>query len=323
MPRARMCIATVLMAAFAGLAAAQAPYPSRPVRVVLPFLAGGSLDVIARAVADHASPRMGQPWIIDNRAGAGGTIGAELVAKAAPDGYTLLFTPQGPLVINPFLMKQLPYNAMTAFAPISVVVEAPNVLTIPPSLPFRTVPDFIAYAKSNPGKMTFASQGIGTTGHITGGMITSQMGIALTHVPYKGFPPMLADVMTGRVGMMLADTLNVLPRIRNKELVAVAVAAATRSPMLPDVPTFAEHGYPGVVAGPWFAVLGPAGTPLDIRRKLSLEILAIMKIASVRERFDGLGVEIRATTPEDFEVFLKSEYRRWGDAIRAAGITPE
>lgn len=304
-----------------GVAAEESQYPVRPVKIIVAFLPGGAVDLVARMVSEQLAARLKQPFVVENRAGAGGTIAADFVAKAAPDGYTFLFTAQGPLVINPFLMDNLPYDAEVAFAPVSVVVEAPNVLAINPSLPFRTVKDFIAFAKKQPEKMTFASQGLGTTGHITGAMINSQAGIELTHVPYKGFPPMLVDVLAGRVGMMLTDTINVLPRIRNNELVAVAVAASTRSPMLPDVPTFAESGYPGIVAGPWFSLLAPAGTPLTLREKLSAEIRAILGVAAVQQRLKDLGVDVRGTTPQQFEVFLKSEYKRWGDAIRAAGMT--
>jgi tripartite-type tricarboxylate transporter receptor subunit TctC len=180
-------------------AGANAAYPDKPVRIVVPFLAGGSIDVLARMTAQHLSAKLGQNFFVDNRAGAGGTIGADFVAKAAPDGYTLMFTAQGPLVINPFIMKQLPYEAKSAFAPVSVVVEAPNVLTARPGVPYRTFKDFLAFGKSHPDQMNFGSQGVGTTGHITAAMITQQTGLELTHVPYKGFPPMLTDVMTGRV----------------------------------------------------------------------------------------------------------------------------
>lgn len=313
-------LAAALAATAAPAFAQRAPYPHQPVKVVFPFLPGGAGDMIARLVSENLSQRLGQQFVVENRSGAGGTIGADAVAKASPDGYTLLFAPQGPFVINPFLMKDLPYDPLKAFAPVSVVVEAPNVLAINPQLPFRTVADFIAYAKAHPEKMTYASQGIGTTGHITGAMINKQVGIELTHVAYKGFPPMLADVLSGRVGMMITDTINILPRVRSKELEPIAVAGAKRSPMLPNVPTFAESGYPGVVAGPWFSMVAPAGTPLEIREKLAREIHAVLQIPAVNSRLTDLGVEVRGTQPKEFEAFLKSEYKRWGDAIRAAGI---
>ena len=318
-------LACIPMLGSMGSAVAQAKdaYPVRPVRIIVPFLAGGAVDLVARILGQGLSARLGQNFVVDNRGGAGGTIGADAVAKAAPDGHTLLFTAQGPLVINPFLMKQLPYDPQTAFAPISVVVEAPNVLTVHPPAPFGTVSEFVAYGKANPQSMTFGSQGVGTTGHITGGMITQQTGVQLTHIPYKGFPPMLTDVLGGRVLMMLTDTVNVVPRIKAKELVAVAVAGEKRSTVLPDVPTFAESGYPGIVAGPWFSLLAPAGTPMELRDRLAAEVRRILATPEVASQLTTLGVEVRGTTPQQFETFLKSEYERWGDAIRASGITPE
>ncbi len=296
-------------------------YPSRPVRFVVPFLAGGAMDMLARLLSQHMSTRFGQQFIVDNRAGAGGTIGSDVVAKAPADGYTLLLTPQGPLVINPFIMKKLPYDPRSAFAPVTVVVEAPNVLTAGPSAPYRTPREFFDYLEANDGKVSYASQGIGTTGHITGAMITQRTGIALNHVPYKGFPPMFTDVVTGRVDFMFADTVNVVTRIRSKELVGIAVAARHRNPALPDVPTFEESGYPDIVSGPWFSLLAPAGTPMGIRAKLASEVQRILAIPDVAKQLGDLGLENRASSPEVFERFFAAEYQRWGDAIRASGIT--
>jgi tripartite-type tricarboxylate transporter receptor subunit TctC len=296
-------------------------YPTKPIRMVVPFLPGGAVDIMARLIGQHLGERFGQPVIVDNRAGAGGTIGADLVAKSAADGHTLLFTAQGPLVMNPFLMKKLPYDAQTAFAPVSVVAEAPNVLAVSPAMPVRTVREFVAYGKQHPDKMTFATQGLGTTGHVTGVMMNQRMGLALIHVPYKGFPSMFTDVVSNRVGMLLTDTFNVVPRVRSKELVAIAVAANKRSSVLPDVPTFAESGYPDVVAGPWFSIVAPAGTPMQIRKRLATEVAEILKLPAVAAKFKDLGSETRGSTPEQFEVFLKAEYKRWGDTIRTGGIT--
>lgn len=304
-------------------ALAQSPYPARPVRLVVPFLAGGAIDLVARLVTENMAGRMGQPFVIDIRAGAGGTIGADAVAKAAPDGHTLLFTVQAPLTITPFVIKQMPYDAENAFAMISIVAEAPNVLLVHPGIAFRTVKQFIEYAKAHPGMLTYASQGPGTTGHITGAMLNQQAGISLVHVPYKGFPPMFTDVKTGRVAMMIADTINALPRIHSKELIPIAIAAEKRSGMLPEVPTFAENGYPGVVSGPWFALAAPAGTPIELRRLLADEARTALANPTVAQRLRDLGVDLRGTTPEEADAWTKSEYKRWRDAIRAAGIKPE
>ncbi len=319
---ALLVFVTVLMIPPASVQA-QKSYPIKPVRVVVPFQPGGSIDILARLFGAHLSERLGQQFIVENRAGAGGTMGADAVAKAPADGYTLLVTAQGPMVMNPFLMKKLPYDAQTAFAPISVIADAPNVLVVNPDMPIRSVADFVSYGKAHPEKMTFASQGIGTTGHVTGVMIHQQIGLDLTHVPYKGFSAMFTDVRASRVGMMIADTFNVVPHIRSKELIAVAVTAKQRSSALPDVPTFAESGFPGVVSGPSFSLLAPAGTPMAIRELLAQEVKKILKAPDVVEKLKGLGAEGRGTTPAETDAFLKAEYLRWGSTIRAANISLE
>jgi tripartite-type tricarboxylate transporter receptor subunit TctC len=319
--RFRWLAAAILASISVSVAAQETPYPSKPIRIVVPFQAGGAIDIMARQIGQHLAERYGQSVVVDNRAGAGGTMGADTVAKAAPDGYTLLFTAQGPLVLNPFLMKKLPYDAATAFAPISVVAQAPNVVAINPALPPRTLAEFVAYGKAHPDKMTFATQGLGTTGHIGGVLIGNATGLALTHVPYKGFPGMFTDVVSGRVGMMITDTFNVVPRVRSGELVAIAVSADKRSSVLPEVQTFAEGGYPGVVAGPWFSLVAPAGTPMAIRERLAGDIAQILKLPAVVSQLNNLGADPIGSSPREFEAFYKSEYKRWGDIIRAAGIT--
>jgi tripartite-type tricarboxylate transporter receptor subunit TctC len=313
----------VTACAFGAQAQAKDPWPSKPIRFVVPFAAGGSIDVLARLTGRYLEARLGQPVVVENRTGAGGTVGADLVARAPADGQTFLFTAQGPLVLNPFLMKHLPYNAETAFAPVTVVAEAPNVLVANRAFPVSNFSQLLALGKSNPEKMTFGTQGVGTTGHVTGELIHQQTGLGLTHVAYQGFPQALTDVVAGRVGMMIGDTINLVPRIRAGQLRPIAIASARRSTVLPEVPTFAEAGYPEIVSGPWFAVLAPAGTSLDIRRKLSDEMRQILGQAEVQEKLKELGVESRSLSPEEFDAYLKSEYRRWGAVIRKAGITLE
>lgn len=317
-------IAAVMLAtlcAFGAQAQNKDTWPSKPIRFVVPFAAGGSIDVLARLMGRHLEARLGQPFIVENRTGAGGTVGADFVARSPADGYTFLFTAQGPLVLNPFLMKRLPYNAETAFAPVTVVAEAPNVLVTNQEFPASTFAELRAFAKSNPDKMTFATQGIGTTGHVTGELINQQTGIGLTHVAYQGFPPALTDVLAGRVGMMIADTINLFPRIRSGQLRPIAVASAKRSSVLPEVPTFAEAGYPEIVSGPWFAVLAPAGASIETRRKLADEMRHVGAQREVQEKLKELGVESRSPTPEQFDSYLKAEYKRWGAVIQKAGIT--
>jgi tripartite-type tricarboxylate transporter receptor subunit TctC len=319
-------VATLAAAGVAGFpfsSIAQSNYPSKPIRVIVPFLAGGSIDLIIRLMNEKLGERLGQPMIVENRAGAGGMLGANVVAKSDPDGYTLLFSVQGPIATTPFLIKDIPYDARTAFAPVSMVTLMPNVLLVHPSLPVKTLREFIDYAKANPGKLTYGSQGIGTTGHLTGAMVNQYVGINLVHVPYKGFPPLLADVKTGRVNMMFVDTVNALPRIRAHELVPLAVSGEQRSSSLPDIPTFREAGYPQIISEPWFAMFAPAGTPLAIRKRVSDEIRVVLKDPKISGRLKDLGVEIKGSTPEELGVAMKKEYDRWGPVIRAAGLRPK
>lgn len=313
-----LAIAAMPLAALAG-----GRYPDKPIQVIVPYLAGGSIDLVIRLMNAKLGERLGQPVIVENKSGAGGMIGADYVAKAAPDGYTFLFTAQGPISTTPFLIRDVPYDARTAFTPVSMVALMPNVLLVHPSMPFRTVDEFIKYAKANPGKLTYGSQGIGTTGHLTGLMVNEYAGVELVHVPYKGFPPLLADVKTGRVNMMFVDTINALPRIRAKELIAIAVSGERRSFALPDVPTFAESGYPKVISQPWFAMFAPAKTPLAIRKRISDEIRVALKDPKIADRLKDLGVEIQGSTPQELGAAMKSEYKRWGEVIHSAGIKPK
>jgi len=242
------------------------------------------------------------------------------VAKSAADGYTLLLTAQGPLVINPFIMSRLPYDAQHAFAPVSRVVDAPNVLVASPKAGLPTFEAFLQRARSGGAPLTYATQGVGTTGHVTGALLDQALGISLTHVPYNGFPPILTDVIQGRVDLMIADTVNVGERVRTGQLAAVAVASAQRSAVLPDVSTFAEKGYPEIVAGPWFALLAPAGTPKPLRDKLSATIKEILAKPDITARFQGMGLDIAGSTPDDLQSYMSKEYARWGAIIRKAGI---
>jgi tripartite-type tricarboxylate transporter receptor subunit TctC len=314
-------LGAVCVCAFSAQAQARDAWPSKPIRFIVPFAAGGSIDVLARLMGRHLEARLGQSFVIENRPGAGGTVGTDVVARSPADGYTFLFTAQGPLVLNPFLMKRLPYNAETDFAPVTVVAEAPNVLVTNQKFPVSNLSELLAFAKSNPDKMTFATQGVGTTGHVTGELINQQTGIGLTHVAYQGFPPALTDVLAGRVGMMIGDTINLLPRIRSGQMRPIAIASAKRSSVLPEVPTFAEAGHPEIVSGPWFAVLAPAGTGIEIRHKLAGEMRQILDQREVQEKLKELGVESRGLSPEEFDAYLKAEYKRWGAVIRKAGIT--
>ena len=318
----RRIIVSLLLASSAGFAGAQS-WPERPVRVIVPFLAGGSIDLVIRLMSERLAARFGRPLIVENKAGAGGMVGASDVAKSPPDGYTLLFSAQGPIAIAPLLVKQPAYDARTAFAPVSLVGVMPNVLLVHPGLPTKSARELIAHAKSNPGKLTYGSQGVGTTGHLTGAMMNQLAQIELSHVPYKGFPPLLADVKTGRIDMMFVDTINAIPRVRGKELTALAVASERRSFALPDLPTFAEIGYPGLVSEAWFAMYAPAGTAPEIRRRIADDIREALKDANVAARLNEFGLEVRGSTPDEHGELTRREQERWAKVVQGAGLKPE
>jgi len=313
------CVATGALFAQSA-AVAQAAASERPLRIIVPFLAGGSADLVARLISTRLGPRLGQTVIVDNIAGAGGVIGADHVARSQPDGLTLLLTPPGPLTTSAVLMKSLPYDAERAFAPVSLVVTLPNVLLAAPKHSGWTVAGMIKEAKANVGKLTYASQGIGTTGHLTGVLFDQQAGVQLSHVPYKGFPPALTDVQAGRVDAMFVDTVNALPRIRSKQLIPIAVASKKRVASLPDVPTFAEEGYPGIISDTWFAVVAPAGTPATIRQRLSDEIAAVLKEPEVVERLRDLGVEPVGSQFSELGAHIQTEFVRWRALIVSNGL---
>jgi len=322
--KATACVVTSLtLTGVAGSAAYGAQgetWPERPVRVIVPFLAGGSIDVVARTLAKELSVRYGQQFIVDNRAGAGGTIGADQVAKSSPDGYTFLLTAQGPLVINPFIMPSLPYDAQNAFDPVSLIVYAPNVLVGSPKSGLDSFDAFMSRAKSSSNPLTYGTQGVGTTGHITGALLEQVLDISLTHVPYNGFPPVLTDVMSDRVNLLIADTVNVGERVKTSNLHPIAVAAQKRSSVLPEVPTFAELGHPDVVSGPWFSILAPAGTPSAIRDNLAAAIKQLLDVPEVEERFQSMGLDKVGSTPDELKAYIAEEYDRWGGVIKKAGI---
>jgi len=299
---------------------AQPRYPDKPVHVIVPYLAGGSIDLVMRLIAPEIQSRLGATIVVENRAGAGGTTGSDAVAKATPDGYTLLFTAQGPIATSVQVLKNVPYDPQSAFAPVSLVLEMPNVFIVHSSVPFRSVKDFLAYAKANPGKLTYGSQGIGTTPHLTGAMVSQKLGLDMVHVPYKGFPPLLADVKTGRVNMMFVDTVNALRHVPSQDLLAIAVAGEKRSSALPEVPTFKELGYPEIVAVPYFALYAPQGTPIALRERIAVAVRASLKVPNVAKRLNELGVEVSGAGPEALAARMKNEYATWGELIKQIGL---
>ncbi len=313
---ARPVLAVLLVCLAAG-PAAQA-YPSRPVRVIIPLGTGGTTDVPGRIVAQRLSEALGQQFVVENRTGAGGTIGADFVAKSKPDGYTLLLTAT-PHVITANLYKNLPYNALADFAPVIRVASGPYVLTVHPSLGVSSVRELIALARAQPGKIDYASSGNGSAQHLVGALFAHMAGIQLSHVPYKGSSQAQQDVVAGIVKVGFFGTPIVIPHMKSGRLKAIAVTTAQRSPHMPDVPTIAEAGVPGYEALVWVGLLAPAGTPPDIVTKLNGEITKLLRAPDVQQLLASSGVDPTPTTPEEFGVYLKSEYDKWGKVVRDSG----
>jgi len=310
------------LAALAGPAQGQA-WPDRPVTLVVPFPPGGSSDAIARTLSTGLTERLGKPFVVENRPGATGTIGAAQVKRAPADGYTLLVTSLGPLVIAPHLMKGLPYDPLADFDAITNAVQAPNVLVVPASSPHRSVADVIAYERENPGKMTFASSGAGSSDHLTAELFWQQTKTSGLHVPYKGGGPAITDLLGGQVDASFQNINAVVPHIKAGKLRALAITSAKRSPILPDVPTLDESGVPNANVYSWQGVVGPKGLPPDVRAKLHDAIVATLNDPKVRPGLVALGFEVVGNSPAEFASFEQAEYARWKDVIRTGKITAE
>ena len=298
-------------------------YPTKPIRLVVPFPPGGATDILARAIGQRFSEVLGQPVIVDNRPGAGGNIGSELVAKAAPDGYTLLMGTVGTHAINPSLYAKMPYDHVKDFAPVILVAGVPNVLVVHPSVPARTVGEFIAYAKANPGKLNFASSGSGTSIHLAGELFKVMAGVQMTHIPYKGSAPAIQDLLGGQVQLMFDNLPSALPQIKAGKLRALAVTSANRTPALPDVPTVAEAGLAGFEASSWFGVLAPAGTPPATIARLNAEGVKWLATPEAKERMHNLGANAAGGTPEDFAAHIRAETVKWARVVKDSGAKAE
>jgi tripartite-type tricarboxylate transporter receptor subunit TctC len=317
-----LALLAMLVAAVAApftFAQGAANYPAKPVRLVVPFPAGGTTDILARAVAQKLSEAWGRQMIVDNRPGAGGNIGSDLVAKSAPDGYTLLMGTVGTHAINPSLYKNMPYDHVKDFAPVILVAGVPNVLVVNPSLPVHSVPELIAYAKANPGKLNFASSGNGTSIHLSGELFKAMTGVEMTHVPYKGSAPALTDLIGGQVQLMFDNLPSSLPFIKAGKLRALAVTSGARAAALPDLPTLAESGLPGFEASSWFGVLAPAGTPRDIVAKLNGAIAGWLASPEAKEKLLAQGAIAAGGTPEDFARHIGAETSKWAKVVKASG----
>lgn len=315
-------LCTLLFGLTAAASHAQA-WPTKQVTLLVPFPAGGSTDMVARALSTKLGTTQNQIFIVDNKAGATGTIGATQVKRSPPDGSTFLVTSLGPLVIAPHLIKGLQYDPLKDFDTITVAVQAPNVFVVPADSPHKTVADVIAFEKKNPGKMTFASSGNGSSDHLTAALFWQQTGTSGLHVPYKGGAPAISDLLGGQVDASFQNVNAVVQHIKGGKLRALAVTGDKRSPVLPDVPTMAEAGVKGVDVYSWQAVVAPKGLPADVRAKAHDSMVAALNDPAIKQQFTAIGMEIVANTPEQFAAFQAQEYARWKKVIETGKITAD
>ncbi|MGE5522200.1 MAG: Bug family tripartite tricarboxylate transporter substrate binding protein [Rhodospirillaceae bacterium] len=303
----------------AAMPVAAQSYPVKPIRYVVPFPAGGPLDIVARAIGQELNRSWGQPVIVDNRPGAGGNIGAEQVARAPADGHTILMGAVSTHAINVSLYSKLPYDPIRDFAPVILITSVPNVLVVHPTVPARNVRELIALAKSKPGQLNFASGSTGSAGHLAGELFKTMAGVDMTHIPYKGAAPAVVDLVAGHVSLMFDNLASALPNIEARRVRPLAVTTLKRSPFLPGVPTIDESGLRSFDIGTWFGVFAPAGTPPAIVNKLNAEIARILNAPGTKERLASLGAEPQPDTPAQFAAFVKSEMAKYAVIIRQSG----
>ena len=315
-------IAALVLLALASTADAQS-WPAKPIRIISPYPPAGANDLLARIIVPKLSEQLGQPVVGENRAGATGNIGAELVAKAPADGYTLLMGQAGNLTINISLMAKIPFDPVRDFSPVTMVASTPNVLVVHPSLPVRTVKDLIALAKAKPGQINYATSGIGSPGHLAAELLNKSAGIRLVHIPYKGAAPALLDVVAGNAHLYFTSAVSAQPFIPSGRLRMVAVASAKRSPSLPEVPTVAEAGFPEFDVSSWWGVVAPASTPREVVMRLQTEIHRVIALPEIRAKLAEQGLDIATNTPEQFAAYIKSETAKWAKLIREVGVKPE
>jgi tripartite-type tricarboxylate transporter receptor subunit TctC len=302
-----------------GTATAQSNYPAKAIRYVVPFPAGGPLDIVARAIGQELTKSWNQPVIIDNRPGAGGNIGADLVAKAPADGYTILMGAVSTHAINVTLYSKLPYDPIKDFAPVTLITSVPNVLVLHPSVPAKNVKELIALAKARPGQLNFASGSTGSAGHLAGELFKSMAGVEMTHIPYKGAAPAVIDLIAGHVSLMFDNLSSALPNIKSGRIRALAVTTLKRSPLLPQLPTISEAGLRGFDVATWFGIFAPAGTPPDIVARLNNETVRILHTPDMRERLAALGAEPIGDKPDEFAAFIKTEIPKYAKVIKTSG----
>ena len=315
----RMFIAA-LLAALAPGAFAQGAYPNRTINMVVGFAPGGGTDTVARIVAKKVGDSVGQTVIVENKAGAGGTLAVHQVAKSPPDGYTIVLANVGSLTVAPYRIAQLPYDPLRDLASITMAVEFPNVLVVQPSLPAKTLAEFVQLAKASPGKIGYGSSGIGGIGHLAGALLGIVADIDIVHVPYKGGGPAMQDLLGGQIPAMIATPPTALPHVKAGKIRALATTGAARAALMPDVPTVAESGYPGYEATNWYAYLAPAGTPKDVLARLHRELVQALTAPDVREQLDRQGLEAKPGTPEELTKFMERELATWGRVVKEAKI---
>ena len=318
LPRFFLAIAAAIALAVPGLASGQA-YPAKPIHFIVPYPAGGPLDTVARLLGQKVSESVRQPVIVENKPGAGGNIGADLVAKSPPDGYTILMGAVATHAINPTLYAHIPYDPVKDFAPVTQVASTPNVLVVNPSLPVASVKEFIAYAKAHPDALNFGSGSTGSAGHLAGELFKAMAGVQMVHVPYKGAGPAMQDLIGGRIQLMFDNLASSLAQMRAGRVKALAVTTAKRSSLAPELPTIAESGLPGFDISTWFGVFAPGGTPRDVVERLHAEFVKALADPAVRETMLKLGAEPVGNTPAEFAAYIQSEARKYAEVIKASG----
>jgi len=313
-------LALVAIASATPLAAVAQAYPAKPVRFIIPFPPGGATDILGRILGQKLGETLGQQFIVDNRGGASGNLGLELAAKAPPDGYTVTIGQAANLAINLSLMGKLPYDPVRDFTPITMIATSPNLLVVHPSLPVKSMKDLVALAKAKPGALNYASSGNGSPGHLAAELFKQIAGIQMTHIPYKGAGPALTDVVAGHAQLYFTAPISAQPFVKGGRLRMVAVTTAKRSPSLPDVPTVAESGYPGMDVASWWALLAPAGTPKDVIARLHTETVKILGTSDMRERLAAQGADAAPGSPEQLGAYIKSEIANWAKMVKTTGV---
>ena len=312
----------VFIAFIANVSAQSQPYPNKPIKIISPFATGGIADTFSRVVGQGLSESLGQPVVVENKTGGGGNIGADFVAKAPADGYTLVMGNIGSHAVNPYLMKNMPYDPLKDFEPVAYVLDAEGLLVVNSTIPVKNVTELIAYVKARPGQVSYGSGGMGTTSHLAGELFKSLAKVDMTHIPYKGNAPAITDLIGGQTQVMFATMPTVLPYVKTDKLKALAVIGSSRASSLPDVPTVAET-LPGFDVSNWIGIFAPAGTPKPIISKLNAEIIKIMQQPAVQKRLETEGAKFKPMTPEAFGAFQKNEALKWSKTIKDAGIKPE